>query len=301
MRRVALVSCVDLPAWEVDDLPLIAALEALGVEVARPAWSDPSVDWAAFDLALLRTPWDYSDQVEAFLAWAHAAAAVTRLEHPPEVLRWNLRKTYLRDLAAAGVPIAPTAFFDAPTDVAGVMAARGWTSGFLKPVVGASARETLRFSLSSSSARPGWGTLADAQAHVDRVCAVEPLMLQPYLPAVETEGELSLILIDGAPTHAVRKVPVAGDYRVQDDYGAHDEPYPLGGELAALAQATLAATARLLPVPLLYARIDALRLPSGALVLNELEIVEPSLFFRHGPDAAARLAAAVVARLPGGR
>jgi glutathione synthase/RimK-type ligase-like ATP-grasp enzyme len=285
--RLAIVSCEGLPTWEVDDRALMDALAAAGVAYDVVPWT-ADVDWSSWTSALLRTPWDYADQVGRFLAWADEAAARTRLFHPPAILRWNLRKTYLRDLAEAGVPIAPTVWVDAPEDVAPALEVMGWPRAFLKPVVGASARWTMRLDRTQA---------AEAAAFVAR--AGEPMILQPYLDAVEREGELSAIVIDGVVTHAVRKVPVPGDYRVQDDYGASDMPIPLTDELAQLTEQTLrAAAARLgLTEALLYARVDALRGADGRLVLNELEIVEPSLFFRHGRHAAPALVRAWRARL----
>jgi glutathione synthase/RimK-type ligase-like ATP-grasp enzyme len=285
--RLAIVSCEGLPTWEVDDHALYDALRAAGVTFDVVPWT-ADVDWSSWTSALLRTPWDYADQVGRFLAWADGVARETRLFHGPEILRWNLKKTYLRDLAQAGVPIAPTVWVDAPGDVAPALAAMGGRRAFLKPVVGASARWTFRFDVSRA---------AEATDFVARVG--EPMILQPYLEAVEEEGELSAIVIDGVVTHAVRKVPVPGDYRVQDDYGASDMPIPLTEELARLTERTLqAAMARLgLSERFLYARVDALRGPDGALVLNELEVVEPSLFFRHGPRAAPALVRAWQARL----
>lgn len=289
--RVACVSRVDLPTWEVDDRPLHAALAARGARVDQPAWSDPLVDWAAYDLVLLRTPWDYQERVDDFLAWLRRVAGLTRVEHGPDVVAWNVHKTYLRELAARGVPIAPTVWIDdaAAVDLGALLDAAGWARAFLKPVVGANAYHTLRFGRSEVEA---------ARAHLRAVG--RPMMLQPYLPAVETEGELSAVVIDGRITHGVRKVPVPGDYRVQDDHGAHDEPWEPDAEMVALARAALEAAAVCLgrPTPFLYARVDALR-HEGRLVLNELELVEPSLFFRHGAEAAQALAGAVVGALTG--
>lgn len=286
--RVALVSCDDLPDWEVDDRPLMAALAARGVEVAQVPWT-ADVDWSTWDGALIRTPWDYWFAVDAFLAWVDATAQVTRLWHGPEVVRWNLRKTYLRELEAEGVPLAPTAWVQPGDDVGAEVTARGWTRGFLKPVVGASASDTLRFDATADG-------LAAATRHLADVG--QPMLLQPYLEVVETDGEHSVIVIDGVPTHAVRKVPVPGDYRVQDDHGATDHAVPMDPGLAALAEATLAAAGRVLgrDEPFVYARVDAIRFGEGW-VLNELEVVEPSLFFRHGVAAAGALAEAVVRRL----
>lgn len=292
--RVALVSCVDLPDWEVDDLPFHEALRARGVVFSQPAWSDPSVDWSSFDVALLRTTWDYAHQVPAFVAWAERAATQTRLLHSAAVVRWNARKTYLRDMEDKGIAIAPTQWLDEHTDLSALRAQLlAWSSpkGFIKPVMGQTARETLRFTTDEAG-------VDEAMAHLTRLLPVEPMMLQPYLPAVEQEGELSLLWLGEGWSHGVRKVPVPGDYRVQDDFGAHDEPLPMSEELVAFGDRVMAAARACLgDEALLYARVDVLRMPDGGLVLNELEIIEPSLFFRHGPDAAAQLADGLLSRL----
>src|SRR5213079_2799779 len=127
-----------------------------------------------------------------------------------------------------------------------------------------------------------------AQRHADRLLANEDLMLQPYLSRVETDGELSAIFIDGRLTHGVRKVPVPGDYRVQDDFGAKD--FAIAFPDVALAQRVVDAAA--IGTRLLYARADFIDSDHG-LQLTELELVEPSLFFRHGPHAADALADAI--------
>ena len=122
------------------------------------------------------------------------------------------------------------------------------------------------------------------------------MLLQEYLSGVETEGELSAIWIDGTITHAVQKVPVPGDYRVQDDWGATDHPIAID-QVREPAEAVLAAARALLEDEIVYARVDFLRDNQGQLRLTELELVEPSLFFRHGPTAADALAEAVARRL----
>lgn len=292
--RVALISCNNLPEWEVDDQPFRAAIAARGVEVCTPAWDDPAQDWAGYDACVVRTTWDYWDRGPEFLAWVDRVAHLPRLFNPGPVLRWNLDKRYLRALADAGIPIAPTVWLEPgdAVDVAALMAARGWQRGFFKPVFGACAAGTLRFDADADG-------LKAAQAHIDDHLAREAMMLQPYLPQVETFGEVSALLFDGVLSHGVRKIPVPGDYRVQDDFGATDEPYAWAGDELALAQRTVDVATTLLDLdaPLLYARADFLRGDDGALLLTELELVEPSLFFRHDAGAADRLAEALMARL----
>lgn len=286
--RIALATCSNLPDWEVDDKPLHAALVERGVEVVQPVWSDFDFDWRGCDACLIRTTWDYQDHHEAFIAWAARVATQTRLFNPFELIRWNTDKHYLRDLESRGVSIIETVWLEtgAQVDLNRVLAERGWDKAFLKPVIGSTARETLRFDATDDS-------IEQATRHLDRLLAGESMMLQPYLSSVETEGELSVILIGGQVTHCVRKIPVPGDYRVQDDFGASDEPIQLSASDLDLARSIVAKV----DWPWLYARVDFLRDRDGQLKLSELEMVEPSLFFRHSPTAADQLADALCRKL----
>jgi len=293
--RIALASCSNLPGWEVDDAPLHRSLSSRGVEISHPVWDDPAVDWRSFDACLIRTTWDYMEKQEAYVRWAEEVSSQIPFFNPPEIIRWNTEKTYLRDLAAQGVRIAPTVFLEkgSEVDVAHLMASKGWKQGFIKPVVGATARETLRFSAD------GLG-LEKAQAHLQRLLESEAMMLQPYLKAVEKVGELSALFLGGRFSHAVRKVPQPGDYRVQDDFGAKDFPVELTSEQMKRAHSIVTLASERSPTgELLYARVDWLTDDEGELVLTELELVEPSLFFRHGPKAGDQLADALISAVRG--
>ena len=291
--KLALVTCSDLPGWEKDDRPLHQELERRGIPFDQPCW-DGDVDWSAYDAALIRTTWDYMPRRDAFVAWAEGLPVP--LFNPGSVIRWNTHKGYLRALADLGVPIAPTIWAEQgqPLDVAAELAARGWTRGFIKPSVGACAVGTLRFDADADG-------VAGAQAHADALLSEGGVMLQPYLDRVEVDGELSAICFDGAISHAVQKVPVPGDYRVQDDHGATDHPITLTAAQTALFHRVLDAAHRVVPglggEPLLYARIDLMYDAAGDLCVTELELVEPSLFFRHGPEAPRRLVDALTRRL----
>ncbi len=294
--RLALASQLDLPEWEVDDRPLHAALRALGASIEQPAWDDPEINWSVFDAVLLRTTWNYAWHRAEFVEWLWRISGQTRVLNRPRVAEWNSHKGYLADLERAGVPIAPTVWLDQGqgADMASIMAEQGWLRGFIKPVFGQTARETLPFDVDADG-------LALAQRHVDRLLPDESLMVQPYLARVETEGEYSVIYVEGRPCHGTRKIPVPGDYRVQDDFGASDEPWTPDPEVARLSQAAMiAAEVHLeLEEPLLYGRADWLRDDEGCWVLTELELVEPSMFFRHGPETAVALAEALMNRLRG--
>ena len=291
--NIVLATCRDLPESEQDDRALHEALAERGVDFELIPWDDPETEWGMFDACLIRTTWDYDSRLEEYLAWVDHAGAVTRLFNPPEVIRWNAHKSYLRDLERVGVPVVATQWGKrgGELDVKDVVEERGWDRGFIKPAVGATSVDTMRFDATSE------GLLA-AQRHVDALIKQGDVLIQPYLERVETQGERSAIFVDGAMTHSVVKRPVAGDYRVQNDFGASDEPVELTAEELRLTDMVcrVAETNHLL-----YARVDMLRDADDHAVVTEVELIEPSMFFRHSREAAEKLADALIARARDGK
>ena len=281
--KIALATCHDLPGWEVDDKPLHEALKALGATVHTPIWND-EVDWEQFDMTVIRTTWDYHANKIDFVDWCRK---VPRLFNNATVVVWNTHKSYLRELSLGGAIIAPTSWISAGehVDLSQIMHTFETSRGFIKPQVGACASDTLRFTLENIEEAQAF---LNAQLHQD-------MMVQPYIESVETAGELSAIFIDGEFTHGVQKIPVEGDYRVQDDFGASDNPYTFTEEERSMMRKVLHC------VPdhksLLYARFDYLLGDDGTLLLNELELIEPSLFFRHCKETANVFANAIVKRV----
>jgi hypothetical protein len=283
---IALVTCAKLPDLEPDDQLLLDPLRALGAEPTVVVWDDPAVDWAAFDLVMLRSPWDYAPRRDEFVAWA---ASVPRLVNNAATVAWNTDKQYLATLADAGVHVVPTAWVSEP----------GWkppTDGHwvLKPSISAGSLDTGRYDMSSAADRE------HAAAHVSRlVDAGRVTMVQPYLEAVDTYGETALLFCDGVFSHAIRKGPMLDgpDFGVPDLYvpEAITARIPSREELAA-AEKVLAAIPEDLPRPL-YARVDLIPGPDGAPTLVELELTEPSLFLGYGEGAPQRFAGALMARL----
>jgi glutathione synthase/RimK-type ligase-like ATP-grasp enzyme len=285
---IALVTCAQLAEGE-DAQVLGLALSALGMRSCWQVWDDPAVDWSAFDLAVLRSTWDYPANRHRFVAWAES---VPRLANAVDVVAWNSDKRYLRDVAAAGVPVVPSEWSDPgePVDLP-------IGEFVVKPSVGAGSRGVGRF---------GPGAHAAARSHVAALHDVgRAVMVQPYLADVETAGEIALIYLDGAFSHAVRKAAMLSEVTVHDvapegptglfvpqRITAHrpdPEELDLGGRVIALLRERFGGD-------LFYARIDVVPTPGG-LVMLELELVEPSLFLQYDQDAAARFAAAVRRRL----
>jgi glutathione synthase/RimK-type ligase-like ATP-grasp enzyme len=250
---------------------LITALADARVSAAMRPWTASVPDC---DLVVIRSTWDYTAQPAAFLAAVTAIAAP--VWNPVEVVQWNSHKGYLLELAAAGVPVVPTTLVR-PTE------AVSWPDGplVIKPAISADAMGTRRF----DSAGP------DAVQHLRVVLTGGDALIQPFVPEV-TAGELSLVYLDGAYSHAVRKVPADGDYRVQYNHGGRVEQATATQAQRDVADAALA----VVPAELLYARIDLIETASGP-QLMELELIEPYLYLRDCPGSESSLAAAILRRL----
>lgn len=282
--KIAIATRHDLPDWEQDDQPFFNALSHADIQYAVVPW-DSDTRWDDYDLCLIRTTWDYQERFAEFTEWIKTVSQQTQLCNPESVIHWNSHKSYLRELEQNGIQIAPSVWLNKgqSIDIHSIMAEKGWQQGFIKPLIGANARECCRFDNSEQG-------LATAQAHIDRLISNEDLVLQPYLSTVETFGETSGIFFNNQFSHGTRKIPVQGDFRVQDDYGAKDYPYQLNNTEIELANKAIAyVSAHYLPAgqdQLLYARIDFLHDAEGTPYLNEMELIEPSLFFRHGGTKA---------------
>lgn len=265
---------------------LIRGLKANGLRVARRSWSDSRFDWSCTRSALLRSTWDYFHRLPEFLAWLRRVRTLTRLINDAGLLDWNLDKRYLDDLAAAGVAVVPTHYVERGQgeSLASIMAGRRWREVVFKPVVSGAARLTHRVDA---------GGLAEMDPLFARCVSQEPMMVQPFLPGIIAEGELSLVVIGGRLTHAIRKRARPGDFRVQDDHGGTVHPHVATAEERRFAELAVARC----PAPAAYARVDAVRDATGRLCVMELELIEPELFFRFHEPAARALADHVAALL----
>jgi glutathione synthase/RimK-type ligase-like ATP-grasp enzyme len=283
--RIAIATCAAYEDLKADDRLLREALAAQGIEAPAVAWDDEGADWGSFDACLVRSTWDYHDKHEDFLAWTRRVTVATPLWNPAETIAWNIDKTYLRELGEAGVPIVPTVWLGRGTDadLDAILTERGWGEAVVKPSVDLGAHNLSRV-------RSGGD---DGQTALENVLARHDAMVQPFLPSLEANGELSLIYIEGQFTHAVRKRPAPGDFRVQGIWGGTataEKPSPEELEIGARTIQPLEATP-------LYARVDLVSDLSGKPCLIELELIEPNLYLTESPATAAVLAQAVARRL----
>ncbi|HST69822.1 MAG TPA: hypothetical protein VLI94_09215 [Solirubrobacterales bacterium] len=278
--RIAIATCSGYADLKVDDDLLLEALRERGAEAVSVVWDEEGVDWGGFDLCLVRSTWDYHEKYAKFLAWAQRVEAATQLRNPAELIVWNSDKTYLRELAEGGIRTVPTVWVGRGADVEleEILAARGWDEAVVKPVVDLGARNLQRV-------RRGEGSTA-----LEEVLRRHDAMVQPFLPSLEAQGETSLIFIAGDLSHAVRKRPAPGDFRVQSIWGGTTSRIEPEAPQIQLAEQALS----LLDQQPLYARVDLVAGPDGKPCLIELELIEPNLYMVEHPPAAEPLAEATL-------
>lgn len=326
--RIALATCLRLPEPDPDQPLLRAALRSAGVSAEMLAWDDPAADLAGFDLCVIRSTWNYYHAPGVFLAWAERAARGTRLLNPIEVIRWNIHKGYLRELAARGVPIVPTEFVARANDERGTMndevqrdktaksladivEANGWTDVVIKPAISAGSWRTRRFHLDGPEARPPRDRPeAGPTPHRPEAGATHPASATTIATGTLADGQAFLNELCGERDAMIqpylRSVDDGGERALVWIAGAWthavtkhprlsgaDESVsaatPLTEEEREFAENALSVAAACVDrADLLYARLDVMRDDAGRLCVSELELIEPSLFFAQHPPALER-------------
>ena len=275
--KFVLATCRPKPALTSGDALLAEALRRLGAAVLATPWDaiDPGRDEGVI---CLRSTWDYHLRWHEFRQWVRSFVKRGGLWNPAETVLWNADKVYLRDLAAAGVGLPRTRWFE-PGErprIAALLDDWGAARAVLKPRVSATAFGTHVASGDDSIGDGDWAALERSGS-----------LVQEFVPEIQSRGESSLVFLAGSYSHAVLKRPNAGDFRVQADFGGSLETTTPPDRAIAFGHAVLAAADR----PWLYARVDLVETDAGP-VLMELELIEPDLFLP--PAAATRLAEALV-------
>lgn len=241
-------------------------------------WTEAAPDSLACDLLLVRSVWDYHLRPQDFMCWIDAVSSRMPVLNPPETIRWNMEKAYLRQIETAGFTVPKTVFLDEGTeaDLAGVMHSGGFGEVVVKPAISASAYETRRIKRATRQQNE-W---------LNAMLATRPMMVQEFIPEIQSGGEWSLIFAGMEFTHAVHKAPKAGDFRVQEEHGGlHKRGNPPKQGLA-MAQEIL----QLFAPEAVYCRVD-LVMRGELAILMELELIEPLLHFELAPEAAEVMAA----------
>jgi glutathione synthase/RimK-type ligase-like ATP-grasp enzyme len=274
MADITIVTHEGAPGGLPDDRLLAEAFARQGAQARFAVWSDAAVDWSAAPRAVIRSTWDYFNRTAEWFDWITRAGASTDVANGWPIIRWNSDKRYLGELAAAGVSCVPTKFAAAGDRLEPIIAREGWVDLIIKPAIAGGAKGARRFAAHDRDA---------AQAHLDALTTDCVALIQPFMAAVETSEERSLVFIDGGFSHAWRK-PAFNN--IPRDYAPH---HPSTEEMALARQAIGAVGA-----PLAYARADMIAGYEGPMLM-ELELIEPDLGLRLNPLAADALAAACLA------
>jgi glutathione synthase/RimK-type ligase-like ATP-grasp enzyme len=286
-KRVALITWSGLPEGAASERLLLPHLAAANVEVQFIDWRSASCDFSRFDLLVLRSCWDSHLHGAQFVEWLQRTGAIVPIVNDVETVLWNRDKFYLRELEAQGIEIAPTIFVADGQEIGSTewSQIQGWSKVVVKPAVSASAHNTW---LGDSTEFP-------TQAELTHRMQGEAFLVQQFIPEIQTQGEISFTLIDGAYSHAVQKRPAAGDFRVQEEHGGSSELFVPSSSLLGQVDAIAGAVPQVRKS--LYCRIDVVE-RAGKLVLMELELIEPELYLNLAEGAAERLAKAIIKRIP---
>jgi glutathione synthase/RimK-type ligase-like ATP-grasp enzyme len=282
MDRIAFLTMDNMEGFFAYDHLAIEPMARRGWQVEEIPWRRP-VDWNDYRMVVIRSPWDYQQDWEAFLhVLEQIDQSTASLQNSLQTVRWNIHKSYLRELEQRGVPIVPTVWADhlTPERLEQLFRQFNLPHIVVKPTVGANADDTF------------WVSSQDANANRDRALSTfahRELMAQPFVDSIVSIGEYSLFYFAGEYSHAILKTPKADDFRVQEEHGGVIRAIEPDEELVQAATRVM----RALNEEPLYARVDLVRLPDGTLALIELELIEPSLYLSYDPDAPERFAAAM--------
>lgn len=249
-----------------DEPALVDALESAGCKVDIVDWDNRDINWSHFDRVVLRSAWDYPERLTEFLTWLDHVAAVSNVVNSPAIVRWNLDKNYLSELAEANISITPTVFVQ-PNSAA------TFPDGefVVKPAVGAGSRDAASYSGDQHEI---------ANIHITRLHAIgQTVLIQPLLKSVAQDGEWPLVFFDGKFSHAANKrvtLPRAGI--VDDLFGAETNTAHIATvPQIEIAQAAIDLVSTKFGHPT-YGRVDLVRDDQDNFCVLELELIEPSLF-----------------------
>lgn len=256
-----------------DDI-LLEFLKAKGLSITMEVWTDTDVNWAKYDLAVLKSPWDYFDKIDQFYNWLSKLDQLNvRLLNPIKTVKWNSDKHYLQEIAEAGLPVTPTLYLEKgkKADLAGCFKKLDTEILIVKPCISGGSKNTIKITRAN---------LDEISPLVKQFLMEQAYMVQPFLKEIETEGEWSFLFFNGKFSHNLLKKAKPGDFRVQHYLGGSIHPGLAPERLLKSAERYVSAFAG----DCLYARVDGV-VVNGEFMLMELELIEPFLFLFTHPDS----------------
>jgi glutathione synthase/RimK-type ligase-like ATP-grasp enzyme len=282
MNNCAFLTLDERGDYVIDDEHLINPLAELGWQVSTVSWRQTEIPWHEFEAVIIRSTWDYWDDVPAFLDVLRRIDRESRLMNSLEIVQWNLEKTYLAGLERKGIGIVPTIWpvEVTPDSFPSFSEQLACDALVIKPVIGANGDKAFRVSPDDSRQR---------REMISACFSDRRALVQRFMPSILTEGEFSLFFFNGAFSHAILKTPAESEFRCQEEHGGNIQPVVPEPQLLKRAQQALEA----LPETLLYARVDLVRNDENDFLVMELELIEPSMYLRTEPGAPMRFARAI--------
>jgi glutathione synthase/RimK-type ligase-like ATP-grasp enzyme len=280
MKSVAIITYKDAPNLSDSDSVLIWHLAEKGFH-AEPVQWDSKTDWSKYDCLVIRSCWDYHLRAKEFMQWLDLLQKQNiTVWNPIEILRWNHKKNYLKELTEKGIDIIPTVWLekDSSLQLADILRENNWEKAAIKPIIGASAHNIFLASMSDATL---------LQEKLDEMLKHSEVMIQPFIKEIQTGGELSIMFIGGEYSHTVVKMPKENDFR-SNYFGSAVKLTQPSKEILEQAKKVYST----IDVPLLYARVDGVNVNNN-LLLMEFELIEPYLFFEHFPEAGEKFAEAL--------
>jgi glutathione synthase/RimK-type ligase-like ATP-grasp enzyme len=280
--KIALLTCEKLPDLTPQDRPLIAELAKYGITATAVIWDDPSINWSDFDYLVFRNTWDYFEKETEFNLWLDQIEQLgIKTLNPIAIIKQNKHKFYLRVMEQQGVKILPTLFIDKTTDLnLKELMPSHWNKAVIKPAFSAGSYLTEVFEAADTE---------KINTQYKAIASDKDLLLQLFMPEIQTVGETSFIFFNKKFSHAVNKKPIPGDFRIQVQFGGIYRLTHPDAELISKAQKIVDTFTG----KLLYARVDGIVI-DNELHLMEVECIEPDLYFNLSEGSLERFVNAIV-------
>ncbi|MES2419536.1 MAG: hypothetical protein V4541_15220 [Bacteroidota bacterium] len=255
------------PTAENEDDRLLNFLITKGLKIEKVIWNDPQIKWENYELAILKSPWDYFDLIEDFYTWlGQLKQKDIRLLNPIDIVKWNADKHYLQDIANAGLNVTPSIFINKGdrVDLKDYFDQLNTDKFIIKPSVSGGSKNTFKVTATN---------VHEIEAKMNTLLLKEDFIVQPFLTEIEKVGEWSFLFFGGKYSHALLKKVKTGDFRVQHSHGGTIHPQQPSQQAIESAQQYVDQFAK----DCLYARVDG-AIVNGEFLLMELELIEPFLF-----------------------
>ncbi|RTY93455.1 RimK family alpha-L-glutamate ligase [Flavobacterium sp. GT3R68] len=274
--NVALLTCAKLPYLNPEDQLLIPELAKHQIHAKAVIWDDPTINWNEFDWLIFRNTWDYFEKEQEFNLWLdQIERSGIKTLNPIAVIKQNKHKFYLRDLQQQGIAIIPTVFIDKTSNLnlSEIIPAH-WKNAVIKPAFSGGAYQTTLFDVIET---------AYMNEEYRTIASEKELLVQEFMPEIKEFGETSFIFFNKKFSHCVNKKPMAGDFRVQVQFGGQYTAVKPTEELIQKAQQIV----NTFDDQLLYARVDGIVI-NNELHLMEVECIEPDLYFNLSEGSQTR-------------